>query len=270
MTKHTGIFLTLKERVERYGADAHRIAFANTGDDVEDANFEEKTLKGWCEDMVGNAEAELQGVRDTDRETADTIRPHQGLIGRFVKVQVLLITFFAPAWVDAPFATEFTAAFSYVRTITSNLTLTDPAQPKRKVKGKSFVHDTDKASISPPAPHWHTRRRRGSIWTPSGDLERAHGIKRRLQAGPYKAVFHRKLVLDLVAALKEVSAWTGRVTSAVEVRVTVIRENGKGKRVDGGSVVEVDVPIMAENAEPGQPKFGFGNVWLTGTWYITR
>ncbi|KAG0633204.1 hypothetical protein HOY80DRAFT_1064727 [Tuber brumale] len=63
MSKHTGNFLTLEETVEKYGADAPIIAFANTGDGIEDANFEEMvllrlyTLKGWCGDIVRNAEA---------------------------------------------------------------------------------------------------------------------------------------------------------------------------------------------------------------------
>jgi leucyl-tRNA synthetase len=42
MSKSTGNFLTLSEMVEKFGADAARIAFADAGDGVEDANFEEK------------------------------------------------------------------------------------------------------------------------------------------------------------------------------------------------------------------------------------
>ncbi|KAG0633203.1 hypothetical protein HOY80DRAFT_992986 [Tuber brumale] len=45
---------------------------------------------------------------------------------------------------SVPISTELTAAFSYVGTITSNLTSTEPAQSKRKVKGKSFAYDADK------------------------------------------------------------------------------------------------------------------------------
>ena len=64
MSKHTGNFLTLDDTIKKYGADASRIAFADAGDGVEDANFEETvanssilrlfTLKEWCEDMVKN------------------------------------------------------------------------------------------------------------------------------------------------------------------------------------------------------------------------
>ncbi|KII69030.1 Leucine--tRNA ligase, cytoplasmic [Thelohanellus kitauei] len=43
MSKSTGNFLLLADAVEKYGADATRIALADAGDTVEDANFVEKT-----------------------------------------------------------------------------------------------------------------------------------------------------------------------------------------------------------------------------------
>lgn len=62
MSKSTGNFLTLNDAVKKYGADACRIALADAGDGVEDANFEEAvanqiilrmfTLKAWCEEIV--------------------------------------------------------------------------------------------------------------------------------------------------------------------------------------------------------------------------
>ncbi|KAI9038161.1 leucine--tRNA ligase CDC60 [Aspergillus affinis] len=62
MSKSTGNFLTLKDSVEKFGADATRIAFADAGDGIEDANFEETvansnilrlfTLKEWIEEVV--------------------------------------------------------------------------------------------------------------------------------------------------------------------------------------------------------------------------
>ena len=62
MSKSTGNFLTLNDAVKKYGADACRIALADAGDGVEDANFEEAvanqiilrmfTLKEWCEEIV--------------------------------------------------------------------------------------------------------------------------------------------------------------------------------------------------------------------------
>jgi isoleucyl-tRNA synthetase len=62
MSKSTGNFLTLKDAVEKYGADATRVALADAGDAVEDTNLEETVanstilrlynLKQWCEEMM--------------------------------------------------------------------------------------------------------------------------------------------------------------------------------------------------------------------------
>lgn len=62
MSKSTGNFLTLRDAVDKYGADATRIAFADAGDTIEDANFDETvansnilrlfTLKEWIEDVI--------------------------------------------------------------------------------------------------------------------------------------------------------------------------------------------------------------------------
>lgn len=64
MSKSTGNFLTLEQIVEKFGADASRIALADAGDTVEDANFEESnanaailrltTLKEWAEESIKN------------------------------------------------------------------------------------------------------------------------------------------------------------------------------------------------------------------------
>lgn len=65
MSKSTGNFLTLNDAVKKYGADATRVALADAGDGVEDANFEESvanqiilrlhTLKEWCEEVVNDS-----------------------------------------------------------------------------------------------------------------------------------------------------------------------------------------------------------------------
>jgi leucyl-tRNA synthetase len=62
MSKSTGNFMTLDDMVKKYGADASRIALADAGDGVADANFEEDvadnnvlrlfTLREWCEEQV--------------------------------------------------------------------------------------------------------------------------------------------------------------------------------------------------------------------------
>ncbi|RKP15315.1 hypothetical protein BJ684DRAFT_18358 [Piptocephalis cylindrospora] len=62
MAKSTGNFLTLEQSVELYGADATRVALADAGDGMEDANFEASTanaailrlhtLKEWAEEVM--------------------------------------------------------------------------------------------------------------------------------------------------------------------------------------------------------------------------
>ena len=51
MSKSKGNSLTLREAVEKFGADATRLAMADAGDGIEDANFEEK-----------NANANILGI----------------------------------------------------------------------------------------------------------------------------------------------------------------------------------------------------------------
>jgi leucyl-tRNA synthetase len=65
MSKSTGNFLTLDDAVGKFGADATRIALADAGDGLEDANFEETVanavilklfeLRKWIEEVIGEA-----------------------------------------------------------------------------------------------------------------------------------------------------------------------------------------------------------------------
>ncbi|KAL4077451.1 hypothetical protein J3A83DRAFT_4213723 [Scleroderma citrinum] len=62
MSKSKGNTLTLRDGIEKFGADAMRLTLADAGDGIEDANFDEKTananilrlhtLLGWCEEML--------------------------------------------------------------------------------------------------------------------------------------------------------------------------------------------------------------------------
>lgn len=64
MSKSTGNFLTLRDAVEKFGADATRIALADAGDGLEDANLDEAvansnilrlhTLKEWIEETLAD------------------------------------------------------------------------------------------------------------------------------------------------------------------------------------------------------------------------
>jgi leucyl-tRNA synthetase len=62
MSKSTGNFLTVTDAIEKFGADATRVALADAGDAIEDANFEDATanaailrlftLMEWIEEML--------------------------------------------------------------------------------------------------------------------------------------------------------------------------------------------------------------------------
>lgn len=75
MSKSTGNFMTLKQVVEKYGADASRIALADAGDSFEDANFDETNanaailrlfnLKEWAEEVLNNSDK----LRTGDKES---------------------------------------------------------------------------------------------------------------------------------------------------------------------------------------------------------
>ncbi|TFL03231.1 hypothetical protein BDV98DRAFT_527824 [Pterulicium gracile] len=75
MSKSTGNFLTLKEAVRKFGADATRLSLADGGDSVEDANFDEMTananilrvhtLLAWCEETLGALDTLRQGPKNS-------------------------------------------------------------------------------------------------------------------------------------------------------------------------------------------------------------
>ena len=62
MSKSTGNFLTLKDACLKFGSDATRVALADGGDGLDDANFDELVanstilrlynLKEWCEEIA--------------------------------------------------------------------------------------------------------------------------------------------------------------------------------------------------------------------------
>lgn len=71
MSKSTGNFLTLKSAIEKYSADGMRLALADAGDTVDDANFVEKsadsailrlfTLVEWVKEMLETKESLRSG-----------------------------------------------------------------------------------------------------------------------------------------------------------------------------------------------------------------
>jgi leucyl-tRNA synthetase len=94
MSKSTGNFLTIQEAVAKFGADATRLALADAGDGIEDANFEETVananilklfeLRKWCEEMTKDAVIVNNGetyktTRDNERiRNTDSIQRKSG------------------------------------------------------------------------------------------------------------------------------------------------------------------------------------------------
>lgn len=74
MSKSTGNFMTLDDVVKKYSADAARIALADAGDAIQDANFEEDVAdaavlrlfnnKEWCEEMAKDQELRTGDLND--------------------------------------------------------------------------------------------------------------------------------------------------------------------------------------------------------------
>jgi len=75
MSKGTGNSLTLRESLEKFGADATRLALADAGDGIEDANFDEKNanaailrvhaLMSWSEEMTKDQSALRTGPKNS-------------------------------------------------------------------------------------------------------------------------------------------------------------------------------------------------------------
>lgn len=75
MSKSTGNFMTLQQVVEKFGADASRIALADAGDSFEDANFDEANanaailrlyvLKDWAVEVTSNLDSLRSGPKDS-------------------------------------------------------------------------------------------------------------------------------------------------------------------------------------------------------------
>eukprot|EP00795_Rhopilema_esculentum_P000827 gene827-10569_t len=75
MSKSTGNFLTLSQAVEKFSADGMRLALADAGDGIEDANFVEKmadagilrlfTLLEWVKEMIAGKDSLRSGEFDS-------------------------------------------------------------------------------------------------------------------------------------------------------------------------------------------------------------
>ncbi|KAF1836858.1 leucyl-tRNA synthetase [Decorospora gaudefroyi] len=84
MSKSTGNFLTIAGAVEKFGADATRIALADAGDEISDANFEETVansnilklfeLRKWCEELMSEAIYVPDAAQYAEKRTSERVK----------------------------------------------------------------------------------------------------------------------------------------------------------------------------------------------------
>ncbi|XP_067900003.1 leucine--tRNA ligase, cytoplasmic isoform X2 [Heterodontus francisci] len=90
MSKSTGNFLTLAKAVEKFSADGMRLALADAGDTVEDANFVEAmadagilrlyTWVEWVKEMIANRESLRSGAANTFNDRVFASEMNAGIL----------------------------------------------------------------------------------------------------------------------------------------------------------------------------------------------
>ncbi|KAH9856352.1 leucine-tRNA ligase [Lenzites betulinus] len=83
MSKSKGNSMTMRQCIEKFGADATRLCLADAGDGIEDANFDEKTananilrlhtLIAWCDEIIQSKPNLRQGAKNYH----DTVFEHE-------------------------------------------------------------------------------------------------------------------------------------------------------------------------------------------------
>ncbi|XP_056450421.1 leucine--tRNA ligase, cytoplasmic [Gadus chalcogrammus] len=90
MSKSTGNFLTLSEAIDKFSADGMRLALADAGDTVEDANFVETmadagilrlyTWVEWVKEMIANQSSLRTGNPDTSNDRVFSSEMNAGIL----------------------------------------------------------------------------------------------------------------------------------------------------------------------------------------------
>ena len=175
MSKSTGNFKTLAQAIAEYGADPMRIALADAGDALDDANFEHSTANGailrltrelaWAEEAMA-AVAALAGGAEAGGGTGGT--PTPGGAAREVVVRAGPLTF-----ADRAFANELAIASSAARAAYDRLLFREALKAGmydlhaardtwRAACGAHGLHadlvrpylDLATRALAPIAPHW--------------------------------------------------------------------------------------------------------------------
>lgn len=177
--------------------------------------------------------------------------------------------------VSAPISLALTAARNYVHAVSTAITSTEGAQLKKKAKGKGTTYDPSLPKkltifVALTYPGWQNKyidlvreafdevtltvndKELNLQVQKLGETKKAmpfvQGLKRRLQVEPSKTVFKRKLVFDEVETLKQVLPMLKKNTGCQRIDILIVEDGGK------------ELSSIAENAEPGNPKFEFMNI----------
>ncbi|EIW76689.1 leucine-tRNA ligase [Coniophora puteana RWD-64-598 SS2] len=227
MSKSTGNSLTLKESVEKFGADATRLALADAGDSVEDANFDEKTanaqilrihtLLSWCEDML-KPEAKLRtGPKNSyhdrvfEEEINDLLSTTKGHYGHMHYKDALKYGYY-----------EFQSARDWYREVTADIGM-HADLVKYWIRTAALL-------VAPIAPHLAEH-----IWT--GILKEAKSVQLARWPEPSKPV--DKTIVETGAYMRTT------VKTIRDAETNLLKKIQKGKKGKGGE----DAPF-----DPKKPK----------------
>ncbi|KAG6864507.1 hypothetical protein C0991_009022 [Blastosporella zonata] len=223
MSKSLGNFLTLRDGIKKFGADATRLSLADAGDGLEDANFEEKaananilrvhTLLGWCEDIIKDESTLRTGPRNYhddvfEHEINELINVTQGHYELMNYKDAMKFGFY-----------EFQSARDWYREVTS-----DVGMHADLVR---YWISTAALVITPIAPHFADHIH-------STILKNPQSIQLALWPTPQKPV--NPTALEAAAYMRE----TIKTIRDAEVSLLKMLQKAKGKKGPGGPAAAFD------------------------------
>lgn len=182
---------------------------------------------------------------------------------------------------------ELTAAYSYVRTTSSNITSFEATFAKKLSKGKSSTFDPRKPKrltiyAAKKYPTWQEKyidlvreafdqinlsiddkglnAKVGKLGEMKKAMPFVQTLKKRLVVAKEKpeTVFDRKLPFNEFDVLAEMRGILAKTTGAKEIEIIAVDEGGKTGEVLGSG--EKREGLQAESAVPGQPSCQFANI----------
>ncbi|KAG6855868.1 hypothetical protein H0H87_009903 [Tephrocybe sp. NHM501043] len=270
MSKSLGNFLTLRDGIKKFGADATRLSLADAGDGLEYANFEEKTananilrvhtLLGWCEDVIKD-KASLDRDDVFEHEMNELINVTQSHYENMNYKDAVKFGFY-----------EFQSARDWYREVTSDVGKKGPGGPAAAFDPK-LPKSVRICSRSGKIPVWRLSRRptmeqtdkaddakvkillteRGLIKNKRLFTNRLFTLKRMAQFGAQTA-FRRALPFSESQVLREILPYLKKSLGLVDAEVCSVGEARQKEGDDGFSKNIIDT------SEPGTPAFEYRKI----------